>query len=350
MARILHRRWGKEQSRHKSKTWSRANFTKAEAQAELDALLREQGQGGPRRDGSMTLAEFWDSVYHPVRAARWSLNSRRQVQYLWNKHIAPAFGGFPLQSITKADVDLHLLKMANAKLGKDLVGNVLMWLGSVLEEAVENDFIAKNPARKVLLPTCKPKPPIRSLTEDEIRLVWDKTTGEDYIFFRLLLLTGVRPGEALALERTDLTPEALVISKSALEGRAAETKNRKTRIIPLADALRAELEDLLRTNSHRLFFPTKTGILHRRYDYHMQQMLARAREATGIADLTFKMCRTTFETHFGGDLADGAAILGHHSPTVTLKFYKKAIPERQQLAVNELESRLRKVVPIRKGA
>lgn len=31
-----------------------SNFTKAEAQAELDALLRDQQQGGPKRDGSMT--------------------------------------------------------------------------------------------------------------------------------------------------------------------------------------------------------------------------------------------------------------------------------------------------------
>ena len=49
---------GKEHSRHKSKSWSRANYTKAEAQAELDALLREQQQGGLKRDGLMTLAAF----------------------------------------------------------------------------------------------------------------------------------------------------------------------------------------------------------------------------------------------------------------------------------------------------
>src|SRR5215472_12334781 len=114
---------GKEQSRHKSKSWSRANFTKAEAQAELDALLRQQQQGGPRRDGSMTLAAFWEQVYYPVRAGRWAPNSRRQVDCLWRKHIKPLLGGKALKDICKADIDLLLLKLAGSA-GRDLVAGV----------------------------------------------------------------------------------------------------------------------------------------------------------------------------------------------------------------------------------
>lgn len=41
-------------------------------------------------------------------------------------------------------------------------------------------------------------------------------------------------------------------------------------------------------------------------------------------------------------------MLGHNSPAVTLQFYKKAIPPRQQEAVDKLESKL-KVVPISRG-
>jgi hypothetical protein len=48
------------------------------------------------------------------------------------------------------------------------------------------------------------------------------------------------------------------------------------------------------------------------------------------------------------DVADAQAMLGHHSPAVTLQFYKKAIPPRQQEAVDKLESKL-KVVPISRG-
>jgi hypothetical protein len=71
----------------RSKTWNRAHFTKAEAQAKFDALLRDQQQGGPKRDGSMTLAAFWEDVFYPVHAGRWAVNSRRYVDGIWWHYI-----------------------------------------------------------------------------------------------------------------------------------------------------------------------------------------------------------------------------------------------------------------------
>jgi hypothetical protein len=82
---------GQEYSRHKSKTWSRANYTKTEAQAELDTLLREQQQGGPKRDGGMTLAAFWNEIYRPIRSRKWAFNSRLAADTMWKLHIEPAF-------------------------------------------------------------------------------------------------------------------------------------------------------------------------------------------------------------------------------------------------------------------
>jgi hypothetical protein len=73
-----------------------------------------------------------------------------------------------------------------------------------------------------------------------------------------------------------------------------------------------------------------------------------AKKFPGFPGLTFKQCRTTFATLVDADVADAQAMLGHHSPAVTLPFYKKAIPPRQQEAVDKLESKL-KVVPISKG-
>jgi integrase len=340
---------GKEQSRHKSKTWSRANYTKSEAQEALDELLREKKQAGPpKRDGSMMLAAFWDEVYYPVHAGKWGVSSRRLISSIWRKHIEPALGAMALKDIGKTDIDLHLLALAEAGLGKDGVAGVLKWLRSALTEAVDGDYIPKNPARKVKVPACKPKPETRSLDEDEVRRLWDTAQGVDYVVWRLLVLTGLRIGELLALDRTDLLPTGLLISKSALDGHASTTKNKKARLVPLSPDLRAELEDWLRTHNHSLVFPAPRGGLYWRNSEKLEEMLERARKLAKIPSLTFKQCRTTFATLVDADVADAQAMLGHHSPAVTLEFYKKAIPTRQQEAVDRLESKL-KVVPINRG-
>ena len=73
-------------------------------------------------------------------------------------------------------------------------------------------------------------------------------------------------------------------------------------------------------------------------------MLKRAREAAGIPDLTFRMCRTTFSTLFEGNIKDAQVILGHHSEEFTRKRYQKAITERAAAAVKDLEQRLRQKV------
>jgi integrase len=340
---------GKEQSRHKSKTWSRANYTKSEAQAELDALLREQQQGGPKRDGGMTLAAFWNEIYRPIRSRKWALNSRLAADTMWKLHIEPAFGTQPLREITKAAIELQLGKLADAGKGRGLIGGVLARLHSIFEEACDNDFVPKNPCRKIEVPPCKPPGGTRSLTEEEVRKLWDATTGKDYLMWRVMILTGARIGEALALDRSDLVSEGLRIDKSALNGQASYTKNKKSRVAPIPASLRAELEEWLAANKHNLLFPTPTGKMHRRDDDHMVDLRERAQATAKIPDLTFRMCRTTFATLFDGDIADVQASLGHHAAEFTLRHYRKSVTARHQAAVEELDRKL-KVVPIKTGA
>ena len=74
-------------------------------------------------------------------------------------------------------------------------------------------------------------------------------------------------------------------------------------------------------------------------------MLLRVREVTGIQDLDFRRCRTTFATLYDGDPRDLQAILGHSRLDMTMKRYKKPIAVRQKADVEEPEARLsRKVV------
>jgi len=177
------------------------------------------------------------------------------------------------------------------------------------------------------------------LSAVEVRKLWGATTGKDYMMWRVMILTGARIGEALSVDRADLVSEGLRIDESALNGQANYTKNKKIRIAPIPSS-RAEVEEWLATHSHRLMFPTNDGAMWerttRRNDGLLEAMLRRARSATKIPDLTFRMCRTTLATLFEGDIADVQASLGPNSPFGTTG--NRLLPGTRQQWKNSTES------------
>ena len=336
---------GKEHSRFKAATWSRTTHTKVQAQAKADKLIQELQAGPPKADGSMTLHAFWEQIYLPIRSRTWTGYTPTSAGSLYRNHIQPQLGNVPLQDITKAMIQIHLGKLADEKLGWSMVDGARVRLHSMLEEAMDNDFIVKNPARKIETPECKPPVETRSLTEAEVQALWDGTAGRDYLVWRILILTGARIGEVLALESIDLRPDGLMIDQAMVSGTVKLPKRNKIRLAALPESLRVELEEWMAGRSHRLVFPSTTGKVCRLSADEIQAIVTRGRLI--VPGLTFRQCRTTFATLFDGDEADRSSIMGHTSTAFTLKRYRKPIMERRQQSVEELDRRL-KVVSIKK--
>jgi integrase len=349
---------GKQKSKHKSKTWSRAEYSKSEAQTLADKLIRELSAGPPKADGTLTLGEFWRSIYLPIRRRTWTGHTEINALGVWKNHIEPKLGQIRLIDISKATLQLHLAGLVDAGFGWVVVEAVRSRLHSMLEEAVENEYIPKNPARKVEIPQdARPSKETRSLTEDEVHTLFEGTTGRDYMVWRILLLTGARIGEVLALTRDDIRQDGLLIDETVVHssvklpggGCLKPPKGNKLRLAVLPDSLRAELVEWLATHTNRLVFPSSNGHLFQRSAKPIQAIIRRGR-ALGIPHLEFRMCRTTFASLFEGDEADRTSIMGHHSANFTLERYRKPIQDRRQKAVENLDRRLQKVVVIPKKA
>jgi integrase len=336
---------GKQQFRHKSKTWPQAEYkTKSAAQSACDQFMAGLQSGGAH--GAMTLEQFWKQVYLPIRSWNWTGQTPAAVQSTWKNHIQPQLGAAPLKDITKAMIQMRLGEMADKRLGTVTVDEARIRIKSILEEAVDNDLIPKNPARKVETPVCKPKKETRSLTPAEVRKLWDGTEGKDYLYWRLMILTGARIGEVLGLERSKILPEGLLINQIVLGPKLKLPKRNKIRTAPLPDSLRGELEEWLQTHDNKFVFPAPEGDYCRDSDRHVRAIVKRARAI--IPDLEFRMCRT-FATLFEGDEADRTSIMGHHDTRFTLERYRKPLEERRKKAVEKLDRKL-KVVPINKRA
>ena len=243
---------GKEHGRHKSATWSRATHTKGQAQAKCDALMQELRGSGPKADGSMTLAQFWERVYLPIRERHWTGSTPTVAGCLWRKHIEPQLGSMALKDITKATLQIHLGKLADSGLGHSTVEAVRVRLYSIFEEALDNEYVQKNPCRKVETPPCRPPEETRSLTESEVLRLFTATLNSehptDYLWWRVLILTGGRIGEVMALERADIRPDGLMIDEAIVRRTVKAPKRNKVRLAALPDSLRVELDQWLGTH------------------------------------------------------------------------------------------------------
>jgi integrase len=332
-----------------------SRVTKGKAQECCDRLMVTVNSGVAFADATMTLAEWWENVFKPIRGRKWSYSTRIGYASTWKCQIEPYLGNVRLGDLNKIGIDRLLLRLADSGLSRQMVERVLVMLHAMLEEAVENDVLMKNPTRRVEVPDCKPAEETRSLTVDEVNRLWSSTERQDYLIFRTMVLCGPRPNEVFALKREDYLGTTLRFDESIGRGenRFSTTKNKKTRYAPVPGSLRMELEAWLEGRPPQpdaLVFPAPRGgpISHEGYG---RKIIARARAAAKIEDLTFRMLRTTFATLYDGDLKDAQEILGHHSPEFTLEKYRKPLPERAAAASEDLDARLSaKVVPIRKGA
>ena len=321
-----------------------ASTTKGQARAELDKIIQAETSQTPAPAGNITVAQLFSDIYLPVRSKRWSFNTQVCMAGAAKNHILPALGDMALKDLTKAHVEKHLIALADRGLGCHVIDRVLFLLRSGLEEALDNGHIDKNPARKAQAPRMDRRPSGRSLTETEVKTIFARLTGKDRLVYRLMLVLGLRPGEAFTLRRNDLLPDGLRIDESWDRSRARikSTKTERVRILPLPSSLRTELDWWLGARvglgPDALLFPNRQGKPPRHQSE--REMVNRARKLTGIPDLDWRICRRTFGTLFRGDIRDAQEILGHASIEMTLEHYRKPIPERLRQAVEELDSRL----------
>ena len=138
-----------------------------------------------------------------------------------NKHIRPGIGKYNLSQINPMILQrfFNHLSEPNEK-GKVLspksIKNVYIILSGILEQAVENEMISKNPCKKVKLPKVYNKQ-ITPLTDKQVKDFLEIiSTDEIYgTILRVIVFTGLRLGEAMGLtwDCVDFEKGALNINK-----------------------------------------------------------------------------------------------------------------------------------------
>ena len=171
-----------------------------------------------------------------------------------NKHIYPALGDCPLPDITTDMIQKFLTDRQH--LARNTLHTMLVLISEILDSAVEDGIIPRNPAlsKRVFIPSEK-KTKRKALTleevQDVIRQLYKAEDISDRRLLALMLFTGMRRGEILGLKWEDIDFEKGTISVNKAVSytsnqpilSSTKTKN-GVRVIPLNPQLKELLKPL----------------------------------------------------------------------------------------------------------
>lgn len=314
--------------RERSKSFDR----KADADRYINDQEHKTRRGewiDPRR-GRETFGSFWSRwLQHAHEAGKPAERTLVAYEEVWRLYIAPILGDVPLAAITKADV--RGVVDGAAKTSAWRAHDALKVVRMLLNRAMDEELISRNPAARVQVPAIEQGEPW-VLTPEEVERLADEVPERWRAFVLLATYSSLRWSElvALRIERLDLLRcRVRVEEKTTEHGHLihGEPKTRQSRrAVSIPKFVAEKLAEHLRTypvGPERLVFTAPQGGAVRRPAFGRlvwRPAVARA----GLEGFPFKNLR-----HTGASLAIAAganpllvaARLGHTSTRMVERHY-----------------------------
>lgn len=256
----------------------------------------------------------------PLTRERYKMIVKVQVRPTWEK--------VKLAEVTHADVVTWVARLQADGYAAATIRQAHRVFSLMLSLAVRDRRLSYNPAEGVRLPRATRKEPL-FLTHEQVDRLAEACTGYE-LFIRLLAYTGLRWGEATALQvkRLDLIRRRLEVVRSAVDlGRdigygTPKTHQRRSVPIPrsLVDAL---AEHVAGKDSEDLVFTSPRGDALRNGNFR-SRFFGPAAAAIGVHNLTPHDLRHTaasLAVQAGANVKAVQRMLGHASAAMTLDVY-----------------------------
>jgi integrase len=319
------------------------------AQRAVAALLAAGGGPQVERGTVGWLVDRWV-------ASRTDVGPKAREQHAWAAtHIKAGLGGVRVDLLDRDDVAGWLEDLAEGgELARRSIQICRTILRAVLNDAVEEGLLRRNPAARVGMPREVARPDrqrdVDAFDELQVARFLAATANHRWAApFRLAVLYGLRRSELLALTWADLDLDAgtVNIDKALVEvkGGVVQTPGktrRSRRTVPVdTDTARMLSAHRARQNTERLALGgawtdldlvvcTATGTaVHPR---NFNKTLVSIASSAGLPPLTSHGLRHTAATHMTrqaadlGELRAAAEVLGH-SPEMMMQVYAHALPD-----------------------
>mgnify|MGYP002634774253 CR=1 FL=1 len=333
--------------------------TRKEAQIWLASLQTDTNFRPRRNSAKMIFAEF---LQHWLLSSKSRISDETYYSYsqLSSKYITPNLGKLKLRDLTSADIQQFYNEQVCADTGLRTIEKCHNVLHASLNNAVNLGLISRNPATN----TDPPRPRKKEatfLSQSQVRHFLTKALETDKLVFplySLALITGMRQGELLGLQWSDLDFHRgkLHIKRTLVRkpGGGLALKDPKTQSSKRTVALQAATMTILEKHSDNqkvqseilckkwkntghiftssIGTPIDPSNLHKRFK--------RLLKAAGLPNIRFHDLRHTAASlmlNNGIDVYVASRSLGHASPSITLDVYGHLLPNSSAAVAEVME-------------
>ena len=326
--------------------------TKKDAEAVRVALLRQRDLGelllAPTR---VTLREFVEEWKERALRPRVRPGTFEDYEGLLRRYVLPLLGDRRLTTITPLNVQDMIAALVKKGLSPRTIRYCHTVLSNALRQAVRWRYLQHNPAREVDLPK-RERREMRAMSHEEVqRFLAAAAYSPHYVLFALLLATGLRPGEAVALKWSDFDGAAdrIIVRRAASWGKGGvrlhEPKTSSSRRqVQLPKQQSSLLVRHRGTASDDAFiFPSRAGTpldVRNLASQYFKPILRAAGLPSEFRLYDLRHTHATLLLLAGEHPKIVSERLGHASVMLTLDTYSHVLPGMQEAAASKLDALL----------
>jgi integrase len=369
----------------------RISATTKDAVDKLRAEKLNESRMAPELLGNpdLTVAEFGTQWLKRLEGSDLKPRTIESYTQLYNNHISAALGPIRLRDLRRThikellsakrdqvivrsakkaapgDVDEQKPEPAPKTLSKNTVRLIRACLSAMLAEAMDDELIKSNPAAvpsrrrgkkgNGAVSAAERQKAIRPFSDSELTKVLKTAREQDaehYPLFILLARTGMRPGEAAALQWTDFdfTNRKILVERAYSAGELGTTKTDGVRTVDMSQELATALTSLYKAREAQtlkegwgevpdLVFINAAG--NPTDESRVRKRFARVLKKAEITGHRLYDLRHTFATQLlakGAPITYVAAQLGHARPSTTLQWYARWLPQAGAGFVDRLDA------------
>ena len=285
-----------------------------------------------------------------MKEGDWSEETSKNKRSLIQSNLLDDLGEIPLENLDKFTLKMHVNKLAET-CSKDTVLQMCAYLRDIFEEAVEQDFIYKNPAKRVKVPKVLRAKDETVLTWDQLRMALELLDERDRVLVELDMTDALRPSELFALRWKCFQPEMsrLVILETVYKGKIRPWGKTLKSLEPVPlpallvtdfEAWKAKCPD---ASPEAFIFANEDGGFIDTGNFR-KRVLKQLATTLNLPNLTFQIIRRTIATlsQKKGPAKATQGLMRHSRMATTTDVYQKVIPEAVAEMADAIHEELRK--------
>ena len=293
--------WWDDGHRRKRTLGKCSQLTKAQAQAELSAILTPINARKVTPSAICKFSDFVKNTYLPFYRRKWKRTTAATNEDRVRVHLVSEFGDHNLSSFTRDNLQDFLDRKAAAGLSYSVVAHLRWDLNQILGMAQDEGFTQMNPAKRLFVPRDAKQPERKVMNFEEVKLclaVLDQRAG---LIVKLALLAGMRPGEIFGLRCGSLRKNYADIKQRVYRGDVDSPKTTNSiRHAALPDTVLSELQAWIAAlpvnRDEAWVFPSETMKTPILKDNIWRRDIGPNLETVGLGWVNFHVFRRTHST------------------------------------------------------